>query len=79
MLPPPPTPASERSTRPRPSTQRAEPPSCHREYLVPMKKYVRTIAHTMVQQSNSVTLVIEENWKALLTAEKAKGMALLSR
>lgn len=61
-LPPPETPASERSTKPRPTMHMAAPKNCSREYLVPMNIHVRIMAHGTVQQSNSVTLVIEENW-----------------
>ena len=70
MSPPPPTPASERSTKPRPSKQRATPNNCHKEYRVPRKNHVRTMTHATVQQSNNVTLVIDENWYASLTAIK---------
>lgn len=65
--PPPATPASDRSTKPRPKTQTAAPTNCHREYRVPMKYQVRPVTHAIVRQSNSVTLVIDENWYALLT------------
>lgn len=61
MSPPPPTPASDRSTKTRPATQTAAPKNCHREYRVPRINHVRIITHTIVQQSNRVTLVIEEN------------------
>ena len=60
MSPPPPTPASERSTKPRPTIQRAAPKNCHKEYRVPRKIHVRIMTHGMVQQSNNVTLVIDE-------------------
>lgn len=70
MSPPPPTPASEMSTKPRPITQMAAPNNCHREYRVPRKYQVRTNTHAIVQQSNNVTLVIDENWNASLTASK---------
>ncbi len=68
LSPPPPTPASERSTKPMPSTPRATPNICHREYRVPRKIHVIIMTHATVQQSNNVTLVIDENWYALLTA-----------
>lgn len=69
MSPPPPTPASEMSTKPRPVTQMAAPNNCHREYRVPKKIHVMAMTHATVQQSNNVTLVIDENWYALLTAK----------
>lgn len=68
MSPPPPTPASERNTKPRPIIQMATPNNCHREYWVPRKNHVKPMTHGIVQQSNNVTLVIDENWYALLTA-----------
>ena len=68
MSPPPPTPASERNTKPRPIIQMAAPNNCHREYRVPRKNHVKPMTHGIVQQSNNVTLVIDENWYALLTA-----------
>ena len=71
-LPPPPTPASDRNTRPRPATHMAAPNSCHNEYRVPRTIHVKTITHATVQQANNVTLVIDENWNALLTASKTK-------
>lgn len=74
MSPPPPTPASERSTKPRPTTQMAAPKNCHREYRVPNKSQVRTITHAIVQQSNNVTLVIDEYSYALLTAVNCQAV-----
>lgn len=68
MSPPPPTPASEMRTKPRPTTQMAAPNNCHREYRVPRKIHVRIRTHAIVQQSNKVTLVIDEYWNASLTA-----------
>ena len=67
FLPPPPTPESESSTKHRPETHRAAPKNCHLEYFVPRKSQVRSMTQTTVQQSSKVTLVIEENWYALLT------------
>ena len=68
MSPPPPTPASERNTKPRPSIQRAAPNNFHKEYRVARKIHVKTMTYGIVQQSNNVTLVIDENWNALLNA-----------
>lgn len=61
LSPSPPTPASESSTKPSPTTQMAAPNNCHMEYLVPRKNHVRTMAQAMVQQSNNVTLVSDVN------------------
>lgn len=77
--PPPPTPASERSTRPRPATQIAAPTNCKMEYFVPRKIHVRMIDHAMVQQSSIVTLVIDVNWYALLTAKSNFKSEIKSR
>lgn len=70
MSPPPLMPASERSTRPRPATQRAAPKNCQMEYRVPRKIHVRIMTHGIVQQSSNATLVSDEYWNALLTALK---------
>lgn len=67
--PPPPTPASERSTKPRPKRQIAAPRNCLKEYLAPRNIQVRIITHAIVQQSNIVTLVIDEYWYALLSVK----------
>lgn len=67
--PPPPTPASERSTKPRPNRQIAAPMNCLKEYLAPRNIQVRIITHAIVQQSNIVTLVIDEYWYALLSVK----------
>lgn len=70
LSPPPPTPASDRSTKPRPRIHNAAPNNCNSEYRVPRNTQVRTRTHAIVQQSRSVTLVIDEYWYALLTAIK---------
>lgn len=69
MSPPSETPESEKSTRQRPATQTVAPRNCVDEYLVLKKYQVRIIANAIVQQSNNVTLVIDVNAYALLTAK----------
>lgn len=68
--PPPPTPASEISTKPRPNRQTPAPRNCLKVYLAPRNIQVRIITQAIVQQSNIVTLVIDEYWYALLSAKK---------
>jgi hypothetical protein len=60
--------ASERSTRASPATHVPAPANCQNEYLVPSAYQVSAMAHTTVQQSNRVTLVMYEYWYAFTTA-----------
>lgn len=69
MSPPPPTPGSERDTAARPAIHTAAPKNCLIEYRVPRMIHVRIMAHGIVQQCHSVTLVVvDEYWCAFFTA-----------